>query len=347
MGFSQSVGRIRGSRKWKVGRLVAGAAVSVGLGWAVLQGLDWSQVFETFRTFPISNLLLGVLAFLGSMILRAYRWYVLLVKEKVTLFRLFLVQNTGIGLNNVSPVRMVSEPIQLAMVTRRYGLSGGTALATLVTEHVLDIFATAVLMGLGVLIITELRGASIQLIGALILFVVTLLVLLVVARGTAFIPFIGRMPFIVRFGDKIRTIQRAPGRLLLSFLATVGHWVLLGVSGWVLGRGLGMDVSLWTMVVLFLAATFFTSAVPSLPGAVGTFEAAIMYTLVTLLSVDSTLAFPFAVVMHLVLFLPSTAIALVMLIIMWREGVRLRGEEKPREPAVAAISRASGAPDRG
>ena len=93
---------------------------------------------------------------------------------------------------------MLSEPIQLALATKRYGLSGSTALATLVVEHVLDVLATVILMALGVIFIPELRAIGIPLVGSAILFVVTLGVFLVVAKGIDTLPFVGRMGFMER-----------------------------------------------------------------------------------------------------------------------------------------------------
>ncbi len=299
------------TRTFKVGRLVVATGASVGLSWAVLHGLDWSKVFSTFQQFPIAYAILAILPFAGSMVMRAYRWGVLLQKQPVNAMQVFLTQNTGIGLNNLLPIRMVSEPIQLAVITRRYRVSGPVALATLVAGNTLDIFATAILMALGVVMEPELRGLSIQLAGAFILFVVSILVFVIVARGLGAIPIANRMQFFQRMTVAGGLLRESPGRLWASFAATLAHWFLLGVSAWVLANGLGMDLDILTLTTLMVATTFFTSAVPSLPGAAGTYEFAMIYTL-DLLGVDPATAFAFAVVMHVFVFVPSSAIALAM-----------------------------------
>ena len=62
--------------------------------------------------------------FLAATALRAYRWQVLFIGDKVPFLRLVLVQNIGIGLNSVSPVRIVSEATQFLLLTVRYRVRG-------------------------------------------------------------------------------------------------------------------------------------------------------------------------------------------------------------------------------
>jgi uncharacterized membrane protein YbhN (UPF0104 family) len=63
-------------------------------------------------------------------------------------------------------------------------------------------------------------------------------------------------------------------------MATVGHWCLLGLSWWVIDIGLGLQVNLGVIIVVFLEAALFINSVPSVPGAAGSFEVAVIYTLV-------------------------------------------------------------------
>ena len=321
-----------GRTPWWV-RFVAGTLVSIVLGYLALRALDWGQVYQTFKGFPIGYALLCLLLYFLSLWLRAYRWYVLFVEERISLIHLAVAQNAGTGVNNMLPVRVMAEPVQLALVTRRYGISGPTALATLATEHVLDIIATAMMMGLGVLLIPELRGISIQLTGALILGVVSLGAVLVVLKGMPSLPLVGRVPSLERWTSAIATLRHHRLRLTASFLASVGHWLLLGLSGWVLARGLGLEVNLGAMVVMFLAAALFINSVPSAPGAAGTFEFAIIYTL-GFFDISRVEAVPFALVMHVIIFLPPM---LVMLLVLSQEGLNLIGHKRGQMPAAREV----------
>ena len=312
--------------------LPVGAIASVGLAYAAMKAVAWSDVADTFRHFPIAFALLSLVPLLGATLLRAARWHVLLQDERVRFGQVLLTQNTGIGLNNMLPVRMVSEPVQLALITRRYRVPFPTALATLVGGNVLDIFATAMLMGLGILLVPGLRDGriGIHLFGAFVMFMVSALVFIAVAKGIGSIPIANRLDFFHRLVAAVGMLRDKPLRVWASFFATLAHWFLLGVAGWVLSTGLDIGVDPLTMATILVAATFFTSAVPSLPGGAGTYHFAII-SMLTAMDIDAASAFSFAVVMHLLVVVPSSLIAVIM---VWRVGAGavMHRSDRPVEP---------------
>ena len=295
--------------KWT--QAVFGVVASGSLAYLVAHNIVWREVAEAFLDFPPGTALLALVPLAGAMALRASRWHVLLHRQRVSFRQVLLAQNTGLGLNNLSPVRMVSEPVQLAMMNRRYGVPFPQAFATLVGENVLDIFTTALMMGLGVLLIPGVRASNVnlQLIGAIIMFIVSVLILTAVVRGA--VPWQKRFAFLQRIVQGFTELKDEPLRLWLSLGVNIGHWLLLGVCGWVLGTGLGMDVHPVTMATILVAATFFTSAVPSVPSGLGTYHFAVV-TMLTGSGTEQVAALNFALMMHLLIVLPPTAIALFM-----------------------------------
>ena len=310
---------------WVPVQVVGGAALSLLLGWLMVRGLDWTGLADEVRAFPAHLFFLALAAFLLGIWLRAWRWHVLFIGQRVTFLRLFVIQNAGIGLNSLSPIRVVSAPLQLALVTRSGGVSAATALATLAMQYIMDVFATAFLLGIGVVLMPELRGFSIQLVAAVILGIVSLLVFLLIARGMGALPGARRVAFVHRAVAAAKTLRDSPVRLLLSLLGTLGHWILLGLSGWIIARGLNIDVDVAVVVVLFMGTVSFVSVVPSLPGGALTFEAAVVYTL-GLFGIPSEPAFAFAVLMHVIMFGPSILIAVFVLP---REGIKMFGRKDP------------------
>ena len=97
-----------------------------------------------------------------------------------------------------------------------------------------------------------------------------------------------------------------------SFALTSAYWILLAPVGLILARGLGIDISFGEAMVTVLGAIFFSTALPGLPGAVGTFEFATV-SLLALWGVPKELALTFAFILHLLLFLPPTIIAAFVL----------------------------------
>ncbi len=308
--------------------MAVGALLSVLLGWLMVRGMIWGEVTQGLLAFPPQLFILALGTFLASIVLRAWRWYVLLAKDGVRFIRVFVIQNTGIGLNNLSPVRVVSEPVQLALMTRREGVSAATALATLAMEHLMDVLVTALLLGLSVLLMPELHGYTIQMAEVIIFAGISLLVFIVIARGMDFVPGVNRLPFVRRAWEAARTLGKSPLRLLLSFLGTLGHWILAGLSGWIIAHGLNIDVGIAVAVVVFMGSLFFVSAIPSLPGGAITFEAAVVYTL-SLFDVRGESALAFAILMHVIMFVPSTLLAVMVLP---REGLKMFGTRAPAVP---------------
>lgn len=300
-------------------RLTGVVGISLFLGWLVVRGVSWSEVADLVYEFPPGRLIVAFLVFTLSILMRAWRFHVLFVSERVSFTRIFLVQNAGIGLNNISPIRLLSEPVQLMLLTRRSGITGGMALATLVVEHLMDITVTAILLILGIVLMPELRGFTIQLIVAAILGFVGLLLFLAIVRGMESFPIVNKVPMIGTAISSVRTLRHSPFRLFLSLLGTFGHWITLGLCGWVIASGFGIDVGIAVVVVLFLGSLFFVSAIPSLPGGAITFEAAVVYSL-SLFGVHSEPALAFALLVHIIIFTPSTIIALLVLP---REGIKL------------------------
>lgn len=292
-------------------QLFAGSLFSIVLAWAAVNGLAWEKVREAFQSFPVPIVLLSIVPFVIGMALRSARWHILLDGHNIKAYQTFLAQNTGIGLNNVLPIRMVSEPIQLIVMNKHYGISGAAALATLVTGNVLDIFATALLMALGVVVAPELRSLNVQIAGAFILFIVSFLVFIVLAKGLTWIPVANRIYFFQQLATSLVLLKQRPQRIMLSFLFTLSHWILVGTSGWIMAQGIGLDLNIWVITSVLVGTTFFVSAMPSLPGGIGTFEVAIISSL-RILDIDHATAFTYGIVMHVLVFLPSTLIAVGM-----------------------------------
>ncbi|MEK7777556.1 MAG: lysylphosphatidylglycerol synthase transmembrane domain-containing protein [Chloroflexota bacterium] len=314
-------------KTWATLQIAAGAGLSVLLGWLMVRGLHWADLADNIVAFPAPLFILALGVFLLGIGLRAWRWHILFVRERVSYTRLFLIQNAGIGLNSVSPLRIVGEPLQLALVSRREGISAATALATLAMEHIMDVFATAALLGLSVVLMPELRGFSIQLVAAVILGALSLLVFLFIAQGMNAMPGVRRIAFLRRAVLAVQSLRDSPLRLAISFLATLGHWGLIGLSGWIIARGLNIEVDIAAVVVLFMGSIFFVSAVPSLPGGAITFEAAVVYTL-GLFGIRGEPALVFAIIMHVIMFAPSILIAGMVLP---REGIKMFGRKDPVE----------------
>ena len=294
------------------GKIALGLAASGGLGWLAMRGLDWGLVREEVKGVSIPLVLLAVAVFMAASYLRAFRWQVLFINERISTPRLFIIQNEGIGLNNVSPVRVVSEPTQLAVLKIRDKVDGATALATLGMERVIDVIASTLILGVAFFLVPEMSNFTLYVWGAIGFTVVVVALVRFVAWGSDAVSFFRRFPFLSAFATAVRDLVRERARLTASLLLSIVYWIMVGVTAWIIARALGLSISPVTATLVIMGTIFFATAIPAAPAAIGTFEFAIVYVL-EFFDVTKEASFGFAVITHAIFFLPPTIIAAVFL----------------------------------
>ena len=300
------------SRQARLLRFILGIIASLGLGWLALQGLDWDQVLDALRDLPLYLIALALGIFLLSNFAGAYRWKLLFLKEEISVYRLFLVENMGLGLNNLLPIRIASEAAQFTILTLRDGISRGAALATLGMTRVIDIWASTLLLAISLPFVPGAGHLARYAAGAFIFSLLLLALILFLAWGRRGLPIVGRLPLLGTLAIALGELEQRKTRLMASILVSVGKWIILGISGWVVALGMDIPLSLPQVVLVVLATIFVATSLPSLPGAIGTFEAAMIY-VTGLFDVDKNQAFLYALVMHVLFFLPPIFFAAVFL----------------------------------
>ena len=311
-------------------RVALGVGVSVGLGWLSVKGMDWGLAADQFGTFPAVWAFISLLIFICASLIRAYRWHVLFPEREVSFQRLLLVQNAGIGLNNLAPVRWVSEGAQLGLLTLRYKVNGGVALATLAMERVLDMVITSSILMAGLVLLPGAWQFALYVIGAFVFAMgVVLVIPLAVWLGRA--KAVDKVPLLRTTANAVEALVRSKRTLLLSSLLTAGHWVVLGLSAWALAYGMGLGISMFVATVAILGTLYFSTALPGLPAAAGTFEFAVVYVL-RAFDVPQEQAFSYAIVLHAVVFLPPIVVAVPFFSKIWLSPVRGREADGGAQP---------------
>ena len=300
-----------------IGRIAAGIAISIGLGWLTARGLDWGLVLEVFGDVSILLITLAVLIFVVASYLRALRWRALFVNGEVSTNRLFMVQNVGIGLNNLVPIRIASEAAQLAILSIKDRVRPSVALATLGMERVLDVVASALILAIAFLFIPEIRDYGVYVWGALAFAVLCVALVRLLAWSGNEVSWMRRIPFLLSFANAVRDLERERMRLAASLALSLIYWLLVGVTAWIISISFQLSITPVTATMVIMATIFFATAIPAAPSAIGTFEFAVVYML-GLFGVSHESAFGFAVITHAVFFLPPTLMAVAFLP---REGI--------------------------
>jgi uncharacterized membrane protein YbhN (UPF0104 family) len=184
-------------------------------------------------------------------------------------------------------------------------------LGSVITERVLDVVALAGLFA--VMTLASVAGSPVGMapawiaLGGGIAGVLGLTLYLRLRRRGRFEKFAAAIRPVAR-ASKI--IAKPEGGLLVAVTAFV--WVLEGVVFWLVGRSLGLDIDIVGGTFLVVLASFF-ALIPAAPGYVGTFDTAVLFGLHAL-KVTGGNAVAFAVLVRFVMFVPITAVGLVLLI---------------------------------
>ena len=152
-------------------------------------------------------IVLAMIVFMAANYLRAARWRVLFVNGTVSTNRLFVVQNIGIGLNNVVPIRVASEAVQLAILTLRDRVRPSVALATLGMERVLDLVVSAAILGAALLLIPEMDRFALYIWAAIGIAVVSVVIVRLLAWGSTSV----KWSFEVSLSRRLSERRQRPG----------------------------------------------------------------------------------------------------------------------------------------
>ena len=236
----------------------------------------------------------------------------------------------GLGINNFLPVRVASEATQFALLTLRDNISRGTALATLGMTRIIDVWSSTVLLSAGLFVVPGAGQLARYTAGGLVISVLLVGLVHFLAWEARVSDSSKRFPLLATFSAALRELERHKLRLTVSVLASVVHWGVLGLSAWILAGSMGVEISLTQAILLTLATIFVSTSIPTVPGAIGVFEAAVVYIL-AFFDVDKSHAFPYALVLHALFFVPPTAMAVLLLP---REGLGSLGKLGERSRAL-------------
>lgn len=298
------------------GYVALGTLVGGALGWQAIKGVSWRETANALAGFSPLYAVGAVACFLANNFLRATAWYLLFPQRAPAVWRLFLVENTGIGVNNLLPLRWFSEAVQFAILLVRDRVPEGIALVTLGMTRVLDFQANFILLAVFFPLVPQVRehvalGPILGLAFFLAFGSTTGLHLL----GWAYrhLDWFRRVPLLSSVGEAVLALEARPRHMALALVLTLGQWVALGGAAWFLAHGIGIDLSIAGAVAVVILVTFMATVVPGLLGGLGVFEFASVEVLVLFFGVEKSRALSCGLLMHALWWLPPVLVALLML----------------------------------
>ena len=315
-------------KDWK--RWLPGVIISIALIAVILYFVDLNETLNALRDANYIFLTIGlVIGFLWIGV-RAQVWRTLL-RNRPSYSAVFWTVGEGYILNNFLPFRL-GELGRAFLLSRKSDMKFMEILPTIFIERMMDLGYSAIILLAALPFVVGVEGAGN--IGGIVgvIVVVAFIFLYFLARSHQW-----ALDLFHKLTSRWPELQKAGGRFLESFFAGLGvltdGWLFLRFIFWMtLNWGLAIVAyyflilsffpqanMIWAMFGLGMAA--FGGAIPSAPGAVGTFEGAIVFALTRFVPDEST-ALAAALAMRLYNYINSGVIGGIGLL---REGETLSG----------------------
>lgn len=315
-------------------RILPGVLISILLIAAILYFVDIQTTLNALRN--ANYWLIGVafvLAFVWLAV-RAIVWRTLL-RDKPTYKDVFYTVGEGYLLNNFLPFRLGEIGRAFLLSRKSGGMTFAEIIPTIVIERVVDLIISAVvfLAALPYVVNSESSPTLGYIIGGIMLFGLVLMYIL--SRNNQW-----ALDLFHKLSGRFPALQKIGGSFLESFFQGLGvltdGWLFLRFLFWMIVNWAIALIAYYLMVLAFfpdaqpiwaifgLGMAAFGGAIPSAPGAVGTFEGAVVFAL-TRFTTDESTAFAAALTMRLYNYLNSTVIGTIGLL---SEGQTLSGVYK-------------------
>jgi glycosyltransferase 2 family protein len=293
----------KSARRWLPGLVISLIAIL-----AIVRFVDLHRFIDAIRSANYWLLLAFLVISVTWLMVRGIVWRTLL-RGRASYRNVFWTLCEGYLLNNFLPFRL-GEVGRAFLLGRKEKLGFMDVLSTIVIERVLDLAFSAAILLSAVPFVVGAAGAGriAVIIGALV--VLGMIVLYLLARNRAW-----ALRLFERLSARWPKLQMLGGGLLDSLFSGLAiltdGWLFLRFLLWMtLNWVIAIAEFLLLLLAFFpqarllwslfgLGAVAFGNAVPSLPGAVGTYEAALTAAL-TLLSGDQSTALAAALTAHLI-----------------------------------------------
>jgi glycosyltransferase 2 family protein len=301
-----------------------GIAIGVVFTYFAVRDIRLSEIRDALQTCNYVWLVPAVAALAVATLMRAYRWQLLFFATSrppfIPVLRAMLI---GQFFNNILPAR-AGEAARVVALNESSQTSRAESLATVLVERALDVVCVLALLFLLLPWLPHIAwlGGAAVLAGVLAGAMLAVVALIATMRGRVppwMLRALGRLPFVslARAEQASSNFLRGLAMLRSWRLAvaavslTIASWGVLGLSAWFVMRGFDLGLSPAAGVLVMIAIAL-AMILPSLPAAVGVFEAA---TIVALDPYDlpTGQALSYALVLHAVNFFPYLVAGFVIL----------------------------------
>jgi uncharacterized protein (TIRG00374 family) len=328
-----------------VGLIISGIAL-----YLALRGIKWDQVASALREANYLLLLPAVLALASVFVFRTFRWRLLFYPlTNLRLSKLFGTITVAYLVNNTLPFQL-GDLARAYVISELEGVRKSRALSTVVVERMMDVFVLVLLLILLIPFISVPSWASLPAaaVGLGFLFLGGLLLAAVINRNWV-IAIVEAIPAFLP--QRLRARAKDSAHSAIDGLSVLSNpLVLAQVLAWTVIQWLVSAAALYCIMMAFQLDVPFDAAIfvmvvisfgfliPSSPGSVGVYHALSVQALVSVYAVEKGAALSYALVAHLLYYIPPVIIGLLFL---WQQRFtweRLRLLTREAEPASEELS---------
>lgn len=309
-------------------RVILGLTISAALLVLAAWHVNPRKAVTLIKDVNLAYLGLSAALSISAVWFRAWRWrYLLPESSRVRSSNLFAATMIGYMANNLLPLR-IGDIARAYVGARREQASASAFFATLVVEHLLDIFTILLMLGVLVFLVPFpvwlTKGAYLLLGVSLLALALLLLAKAKKEQVSSFIhrkfPFQGAQRIVdltQAFFGGLKGLEAGRELIAVAFLS-IPIWAAYALAIYTALIASHLDLPL---VAIWVVLSFLGIGVslPSAPGFVGTFQFFTVSAL-AIFAVDQGEAFGFSVILHLSQFVPITLIGWLLLL---REQVTL------------------------
>ncbi len=311
------------SRRFAV---IIGVVISIFFLTIALRGLQPQAFLSSLSEINLVLIAVGAIIYFFAVTVIAWRWQFLLWAVKpVPLVPLTQIVTIGYMGNNVYPLR-AGEALRLFLLKRNHGLAITSSATTVVIERVFDgiVMLSFILAGLS---LVDITSEQIQLVLqiAVPIFVTAVLVFFtlaalpqtlrrVIVRTASLLP--ERLETLVMnlsetvldgFGS-----LRSPVHLFGAIIASYSTWAIEAGVYWIVMQAFSLELG-YPVALLVVGTVNLAGLIPASPGQVGVYEFFVSAVLAAI-GVEQNLALAYAIVVHLVIWLPVTLVGFFFLV---------------------------------
>ena len=275
---------------------IAGIVISIGGIYWAFRGFQVSDFVASIQEVEIIYLVIATFLLWGSVWLRALRWKWLFKKaDSPSIPSLYRAELIGYFGNNVLPLRL-GELLRSYIVGMENNLSKSFVIGTVVLERLMDMLALIFLAFLLLLINPLEESIRSYVLWSGIISIFTLTIFLFILPRIKVIKADHKILIIIKqIVDGLLSIRKE--MVIPVIISSLLIWCIYWMDVFLLQRAFQFNLS-WAQVLTVLVISSVALSIPSAPGMIGTFHAAVKYTMVDLFAYSANEGNSFAILMH-------------------------------------------------